>query len=397
MTIGGGAAFLLGREMEHPDQPTTENAPTLTEIQAAAEQVLQRAMAAQAWRTAYAMESIPVRFDQGEPRMARIEPLQAPAAEAQQTDVLTIETIRRAVLQLRVQDEQRRLEADQAIRLYRTGLVTFGGYRAAAYGMFDPLRQLTPEERAERQQRERAAARERANTLLTEKLTPEQRATWAEKRYVEARGSQTKRLYRIHDRGDHTYSMNVDCPAAGYTYCAYPENAYDLPMADVVLAQLLWLTTDEPGFLRLANTSPYRGSDSARHQPGWVDERRQNTGVYLDGILGWEHPVWAQPRNNQGQYVVWNRAPNEDRGILDAMMARREPIRRPMVTGGGVEAWIPDGCVERGCVLERVNHPWRGDEVRHNGAVVLRMNDGARVGLSAREIRRSLEHRLHRA
>lgn len=327
--------------MEQTDQPTTENALALDDLRNACEQVRQGAVAAQTWRNAFIQRDVGQIY-----RGFNITWPPTPGQHAER------ERIRQAA-----QDRDAQVE------------------------------------------RERAAARERANTLLVEKLTPEQRQTWTDKHYVEVRGSQTKRLYRIRDRGDGTYSMNIDCPESGYTYCAYPENAHEMPMADVVLAQMLWLTTDEPGFLRMANTSSYRGADSTRYQPGWIDERRQNTDININDYCN----VWAQPRNDQGQYVVWDRAQEEDRGILDAMLARREPIRRPTVIRDGVEAWVPDCCVERGCELtiNRTDDPRdlfpcitidHVDAARAFHLVLPRSRDW-----DTRGIRRYLQDALHRA
>lgn len=116
----------------------------------------------------------------------------------------------------------------------------------------------TPEdlERAERERREREErkrlANERAEALLLEKLTPDQAATWREQRWIDVKGGQTGHTYRI--RG-HDPSMNIDCREDRLAYCAYPDNAHETPMADVVLAQMLWLTCDERGFLAKTNRS----------------------------------------------------------------------------------------------------------------------------------------------
>lgn len=340
MAIGGGAAFLCGRDMEPETQPPDD----IVDIVRAGHAIPER---------------------------------------------LTAETIRQLVCRLRGQ-EAGRLTSEQ--RCY---------YGLSVMNWLGPTRPITPEQQAERErirqaaqdrdaqvERERAAARERANTLLVEKLTPEQQATWTEQAYVAVAGSQSQRLYRI--RGDGTYSMNVDCPEAGYTYCAYPENAYEMPLADVVLAQMLWLTTDEPEFLRMANTSPYRGSDSARYQPGWIDEHCQNADIYINDYINFYDAAWVPPRNDQGQYVVWTRT-------------AERPRRQERPARDGVEAWIPDACVERGCDLT-IN---RTDDPRDLfPCITIDHVDAARAfhlvlppsrDWDTRGIRRYLQNALHRA
>jgi hypothetical protein len=120
---------------------------------------------------------------------------------------------------------------------------------------------LTPEE-LQRAQEDLERAREEsrrlaetawqnAEQLLTALLTDEQNATWREHSYFTVRGSSSGRTYRIR-RG---IAGNVDLmaeyeDAAEVTYCAHPPG---IPAADVCLAQLFLLCTDEDAFLAVAN------------------------------------------------------------------------------------------------------------------------------------------------
>ncbi|HMA09764.1 MAG TPA: hypothetical protein VKP68_17935 [Ramlibacter sp.] len=95
------------------------------------------------------------------------------------------------------------------------------------------------------------AARARARKLLERALTPEQRrdlSTWG---YFYVTGQRF--TYRIREG----YSGNVealdrrDCVIS--RYCAYPRAR--VPVYDVMLAQKLWIETDEDMFLKEA--APY--------------------------------------------------------------------------------------------------------------------------------------------
>lgn len=94
-------------------------------------------------------------------------------------------------------------------------------------------------------------AQERAEELLGWLLSDEQAASRREHGFFTVRGSRSGAVYRIHDTG---ISGNVDrLDASGHrdmVYCAHPPG---VPAADVHLAQMLLLATDEDEFLRVAN------------------------------------------------------------------------------------------------------------------------------------------------
>lgn len=95
------------------------------------------------------------------------------------------------------------------------------------------------------------AASQNAEQLLTALLSDEQNATWREHRYFTVLGSSSGRTYRIR----WGIAGNVDLmaeyeDAAEVTYCAHPPG---IPAADVCLAQLFLLCTDEDAFLAVAN------------------------------------------------------------------------------------------------------------------------------------------------
>lgn len=102
--------------------------------------------------------------------------------------------------------------------------------------------------------RARAEATDRAVLLLRSILTPEQCASMDEHDCFEVIGSAGGR-YRIRL---HTVNGNIEWLDAdgrvGGRICAHPTMAeHWLPMADVALAQLLALTTDERAFAAVAN------------------------------------------------------------------------------------------------------------------------------------------------
>lgn len=112
---------------------------------------------------------------------------------------------------------------------------------------------------AEEQRRiARAHATNRASATLRQFLTPDQWASFERDRTFQVVGS-AGGLYRLR----YGVAGNVDWlegggldDAAG-VLCAHPravdEDGYYLPTPDVLLAQMLALVTDEPGFVRVAN------------------------------------------------------------------------------------------------------------------------------------------------
>lgn len=124
-------------------------------------------------------------------------------------------------------------------------------------------------ERINRQAQERQQANERAQTLLLSFLSAEQREQFERDGYFHVIGSAGGR-YRIR-RGS---VGNIDWYHEGGnewggSLCCHPMDAY-LPPGDIMLAQMLALTTDEPGFVRLANRHT-----GARHPLA----RRERVGV----------------------------------------------------------------------------------------------------------------------
>lgn len=124
------------------------------------------------------------------------------------------------------------------------------------------LNRMTPEQIQREQDRrvrvegERSVAKERAERLLREHLSPRQREELASKGFftletVAPTGE--RRLYRI-DRGRSRNVRQVDGNGRVLkTLCAHP--AILVPDADTMLAQKLMLETDEQEFLRIANHS----------------------------------------------------------------------------------------------------------------------------------------------
>ena len=94
---------------------------------------------------------------------------------------------------------------------------------------------------------------QRADALLKEWLSPEQRSTLHKYGFFEVRGSHTAKCYRIHCRRN----MNIYEVGTGQTqvaiWCFGPVG--HLPLGDVMLAQKLALETHEQAALAVANRS----------------------------------------------------------------------------------------------------------------------------------------------
>jgi hypothetical protein len=103
---------------------------------------------------------------------------------------------------------------------------------------------------------QRSKPEQKADALLKEWLSPEQRATLESYGHFEVRGSQTGKCYRIR-RGR---SMNIDEVSQegdlGRVWCFGPVG--HLPLGDVMLAQKLALEIDEQATLAVANRSRRR-------------------------------------------------------------------------------------------------------------------------------------------
>lgn len=116
---------------------------------------------------------------------------------------------------------------------------------------------------AEREQRRElrheAAARDRANELLLEHLTPAQRQTFAKNQWFVVEGGMSKTRYRIRAKG--SLVANIDVMAAighegeskvVHRLCGHCDPRA-MPLADHLLAQKLMLEFDEEEFLKIAN------------------------------------------------------------------------------------------------------------------------------------------------
>ena len=127
-------------------------------------------------------------------------------------------------------------------------------------------RQLTPEEiaaqrqaaearylEAEQRERERQEAKGRAEELLRMFLTPEQKEN-LEKMSAFLVKSESDRLYRIRrGRTGNIEELDKDGKVIA-RLCVHPQEM--VPDADTMLAQKLWLETNEAGLLRVANRFP---------------------------------------------------------------------------------------------------------------------------------------------
>jgi hypothetical protein len=92
------------------------------------------------------------------------------------------------------------------------------------------------------------AANERAERLLVESLTPEQRVSYRAHRLFYVRTASA--VYRVERRaGDNVKLLNGRGRIAG-SYCARPAR---VPVECAMLAQKLWLETDEEAFKKVAN------------------------------------------------------------------------------------------------------------------------------------------------
>lgn len=126
-------------------------------------------------------------------------------------------------------------------------------------------------ERVQREGQEREAAETRAETFLLSFLSEEQRASYRDNQRFEVVGSVGGR-YRIRQGMVGNIDWLDENGQFGGSLCCHPSGGY-LPRADIMLAQMLALTTDEVGFVRLANrysgnTHPLRERLSARRRVG---------------------------------------------------------------------------------------------------------------------------------
>lgn len=124
------------------------------------------------------------------------------------------------------------------------------------------MAQRAAELREEAAERTRVAttARERAEELLTEMLSDEQRNTREQFGWFAVRGSASGRTYRIAGGTVNNVSrLSEDGTVRDRVLCAHPP---DIPDADCHLAQMLLLVTDEEAFVRVSNHHGVAGYDA---------------------------------------------------------------------------------------------------------------------------------------
>lgn len=97
-------------------------------------------------------------------------------------------------------------------------------------------------EKRKRESQAKIEAEYRAIELLYSHLDLAQRKMFVRKFKFNVRGSHSGRKYLI----DWGREINVYGP--DYKYCLAPHRSYGIPIADVMLAQKLFIETDEPGF-----------------------------------------------------------------------------------------------------------------------------------------------------
>lgn len=113
--------------------------------------------------------------------------------------------------------------------------------------------------RAEAERLRREAAEARAEALLLEHLSEEQRADYRKHRHFVVHGRRAR--YRIrYGRSGNVDVVNRD-GRISHRYCAHPEEC--VPNPDTMLAQKLMLESDEDAFARIANRHSDYGASGA--------------------------------------------------------------------------------------------------------------------------------------
>ncbi len=117
------------------------------------------------------------------------------------------------------------------------------------------------------------AAQERAEELLIEMLSDEQRRTREVHGFFEVVGSESGRTYRIrHGIVNNVDRLTEDRRHRDRIMCAHPP---EIPDADCHLAQMLLLVTDENAFWDVANHHEIRNEREARLPDITYDEPRR--------------------------------------------------------------------------------------------------------------------------
>lgn len=122
-------------------------------------------------------------------------------------------------------------------------------------------------------------ATERAYALLEAELSPEQLAEWRTQRLIGARyftvTSQSGRRYRLYDEGSQNIVLLNRDGMPWLTYCIVFQNGWDMPVGDLLLAQMLLLQTREK-YARTKWISVSTLPDGAWHEREEDRERRKN-------------------------------------------------------------------------------------------------------------------------
>lgn len=157
--------------------------------------------------------------------------------------------------------ERERIEAMREQNAYQRALAQHDEQEAARVARRIAMRGAEAEERRRRvdqQYAERDAARQRANDLLLQHLTPEQRETFVANGWFVVEGGKTKTRYRI--RAVESMVANVDVldndlfrtDKVLHRLCGHVPT-HKVPLGDQLLAQKMMLEFAENDFLRIAN------------------------------------------------------------------------------------------------------------------------------------------------
>jgi hypothetical protein len=140
-----------------------------------------------------------------------------------------------------------------------SSIIDDGVWLATAYPerVRDPTRRVGRPRVEAREQRVRVEAARRheaevkAELLLLAHLDPVQREDYLSHGWFVA-VARSGRRYRIHRGREHNiFALDGDADRALERLCCHP--VMPVPDQDTMLTQLLWLTTDEPAFRRIAN------------------------------------------------------------------------------------------------------------------------------------------------
>lgn len=132
--------------------------------------------------------------------------------------------------------------------------------------------------RAEEDRHRRVMAEDRATELLLSMLTPEQRASFLADKRFDLVGSDGTRFRIEHGVAGNVAWLKPDGTVGG-RLCAHPDMAQTwLPTADVMLGQLLALTTDAAEFVRVANLHAGERPPGLRRR-GAVEQLRRRLAV----------------------------------------------------------------------------------------------------------------------